>query len=373
MEKKNNNSGSIKNGGVIAAAVLIIIIFAAAIFFNGEKRGNNTSEGVLTNTGGGTDKSESGKNVKKSGKKGNEPLVGSEFALDTAITVMLYDSDDQEILDGALALCSKYENIFSATFPESELYKLNHRTAQTVKVDSELAYVIDRGLYYSKLSGGAFDITIEPVKKLWDFKAEKPSLPDEGKLSEALGKVGYENVEVNQDTVTFKDPDTSIDLGAIAKGYIADRIKEYLVEKGVKSAIINLGGNVLCIGRKPNGSDFVIGLQRPFSESVFETIVVNDISVVTSGVYERYFTYNGKNYHHILNPADGYPYDNGVLGVSIVCKNSIDADALSTTCFSLGAEKGIELLDSIPDAYGFFILDDYSIKYSKGTEDLIAK
>lgn len=362
MKKEDNKSSGIKNIYFIAIAVVLISAVAAIFFVNNKEK----------EIAGSQSKSEAGVNNNRSKK--NEPLVGSEFALDTAITVMLYDSENQEILDGALALCRKYEKLFSTTLSESELYKLNHRTAQTVEVDSELAYVIERGLYYSKLSKGAFDITIEPVKGLWDFKAENPGLPEDKELASALNKVGYESVEVDQAEITFKNPDTRIDLGAIAKGYIADKIKEYLIENNVKSAIINLGGNVLCVGKKPDGSDFTIGLQKPFSpDEVIQVIVVSDLSVVTSGVYERYFTYKGKNYHHILNPADGYPYNNGLLGVSIVCPASIDADALSTTCFSLGLEKGIELLNSIPSTYGFFVLDDYSIKYSEGAEALIVK
>ena len=182
-------------------------------------------------------------------------------------------------------------------------------------------------------------------------------------MQEAVKKVDYNTVSLSGNTVTFSDPDTRIDLGAIAKGYIADRIKDYLLSEGIKSAIINLGGNVLCVGKKPNGEDFNIGLQMPFA-SMEETIgVVNgsDISVVTSGVYERYIEVDGKEYHHILDPNTGYPYDNKILGVSIVSRYSVDGDALSTSCFALGVDKGTELLDSIEGVYGYFILDDLSV------------
>ena len=164
-----------------------------------------------------------------------------------------------------------------------------------------------------------------------------------------------------------------IDAGAIAKGYIADRIKDYLLAHGVESAIINLGGNVLCIGEKPDGTPFKIGLQKPFEgrNEIISNLSINDMSVVSSGVYERHFVVDGENYHHLLNPATGYPYDNGLIAVTIVSPRSVDGDALSTTCFSLGLEKGLELINSMDGIYGYFITDDYEIHYSDGAQKLV--
>ncbi|RKW50257.1 MAG: FAD:protein FMN transferase, partial [Lachnospiraceae bacterium] len=245
----------------------------------------------------------------------------------------------------------------------------------SVEVSDELAYLIDKALYYSKISNGAFDITTEPLKELWDFNAEEPELPSEESIKEALPKVDYTRVSVDGNTVKFTSDDTRIDLGAIAKGYIADKTKEYLLSKGVDSAIINLGGNVLCVGKKPNGDNFTIGLQKPYADrnETVALLTVDDESVVSSGVYERHFVIDGKNYHHILDPKTGYPYDNGLVEVSILTKSSTEADALSTTCFSLGVEEGVKLLDSIPDTYGYFILSDYSIVYSEGAKEQLVQ
>ena len=183
------------------------------------------------------------------------------------------------------------------------------------------------------------------------------------------------NLVLSGNTLTFLSPDTTIDLGAIAKGYIADRIKDQLLNAGVKSAIINLGGNVLCVGEKPDGSKFHIGLQKPFADrdETFEVLGINDLSVVTSGVYERHFEIDGKNYHHILNPKTGYPYDNGLISVTILSKESVDGDGLSTTCFSLGLEKGLELANSLDGIYACFIDEDYNVYYSDGMENFIVK
>ena len=174
--------------------------------------------------------------------------------------------------------------------------------------------------------------------------------------------------------VTFADDDTAIDLGAIAKGYIADRIKDYLTEQGVKSAIINLGGNVVCVGEKTDGKPFKIGLQKPFADRT-ETVAaldINDLSVVSSGVYERHFIQDGVNYHHILDPHTGYPYENGLTQVTIISKLSVDGDGLSTSCFALGLENGMKLADSLDGVYAVFITEDGELHYSEGAQEFLS-
>ena len=303
-----------------------------------------------------------------------EPLSKSGFLLNTFVTVTLYDQDDPKILDGCLDLCRSYENTFSKTIEGSEVYRLNHRGTQNqFQLSTDTAELISQGLFYSRLSQGAFDITVEPLTALWNFNAPNPVIPSEQALKQAAQKVDYRNLELAGNTLTFLSPDTSIDLGAIAKGYIADRLKEYLLEQGVKSAVINLGGNVLCIGEKPDGTPFKIGLQKPYADrnETIENLEIRDMSVVASGVYERHFEKDGVNYHHILNPKDGYPYQNGLVSVTIISKESVTGDALSTTCFSLGLEEGMKLLDSMDDVYGIFITEDYRILYSEGAKQFL--
>lgn len=178
--------------------------------------------------------------------------------------------------------------------------------------------------------------------------------------------VNYEDVTIEGNKLTFAKEGMGLDLGAIAKGYIADKMKEFLVSKGVKSATINLGGNVLCIGKKTDNTPFRIGIQKPFADRS-ETIAILDIedkSVVSSGIYERYFEKDGTFYHHILNPDTGYPYDNHLVSVTIISDQSMDGDGLSTSCFALGLEKGMELINSLPDVHAVFITDDYQLHYS---------
>ena len=304
-----------------------------------------------------------------------EPISRSDFLLNTYVTVTLYDSEDETLLDQAMALCREYENRLSKTIETSEVYQLNHRAeGKTVfKLSTDTADLIREGLYYSELSDGAFDITVEPLSSLWDFTSGKNIIPPEKDIAADVKKVGWQNLKLEGDTLTFLSPDTTIDLGSIAKGFIADRIKEYLESQGVKSAIINLGGNVLCVGELPGRKPFRIGLQKPFEthSTIIANLNINDLSVVSSGVYERHFVIDGKNYHHLLNPKTGYPYDNGLVAVTIVSKKSVDGDALSTTCFSLGLEKGTALLDSYEDIFGYFITADGEVHYSKGAENLL--
>ena len=304
-----------------------------------------------------------------------EPVSATAIKLNTAVTVTIYDSQDRELLTECMNLCDKYEKIFSRTASDSELYQLNHReltpvagTEDTFQISDPLAELIRKGLYYSELSEGAFDIAIEPLTSLWDFTAEDPQVPEDRLIQKALTKCDYHNVSVSDNNeVILKTEDTAIELGAIAKGYIADRLKDYLISQGVKSAIINLGGNVLCIGGKPNDSSFKIGIQKPFADRS-ETIAVMDIkdkSVVSSGVYERCFEQDGTLYHHLLNPRTGYPYDNGLIAVTIISDESVDGDALSTTCFALGLENGMKLAESLDNVQAFFVTSDYEIHYTK--------
>ena len=228
--------------------------------------------------------------------------------------------------------------------------------------------MIEKGLYYSELSGGAFDITIEPVSSLWDFTSGEKIVPDAETIAEKQACVGYEDVELKGNKLRFKKEGMGIELGAVAKGYIADKVKEYLVSEGVKSTVIDLGGNVLCVGEKPDGKPFKIGIQKPFADrsETVSAVEIAGTSVVSSGIYERYFEKDGKLYHHILDPATGYPYENGLVSVTVLSEESADGDGLSTACFALGLEKGLELIEQTPDTEAMFITEDGEMHFSKG-------
>ena len=305
----------------------------------------------------------------------SDPITATAFKLNTVVTITIYDSQEQEILDGAMALCDEYEHIFSRTLPESELYQLNAGTLPQEDgafiLSDSLADLIRQGLYYSELSEGAFDISIGPVSSLWDFASGTALIPDEQELARALELVDYRQVELEGNRLRFGMEGMQLDLGAIAKGYIADRIKDYLVSEGVESAIIDLGGNILCVGVRPDRAPFRIGIQRPFADrsETAAIVKIDGKSVVSSGIYERYFEKDGALYHHILNPKTGYPYDNGLVSVTIISDLSVDGDGLSTSCFALGLDKGLELIESLPDTYAAFITEDGTLHFSEGLEE----
>ncbi len=296
-----------------------------------------------------------------------EPAAASGFLLDTAVSVKIYRGPAGAAQE-ALALCGEYEKIFSRTDPDSELYRLNAR--EITEVSEELAALIQRGLEYGRATGGAFDITMGAVSALWDFTAQSPVLPDGVEVAEKLAAAGWEKVAVEGGRVTFQSPDTVLDLGGIAKGYIADRLAEYLRERGVSAAIIDLGGNSYCLGEKGAGMPFQIGVQYPYQDRNVGIggLPVADRSVVTSGVYERGFSYGGSWYHHILDPETGWPVRNNLLAVTVVSEYSVDGDALSTACFVLGLEEGMALVEELEGVEAVFITDDFQLHSSSGLE-----
>lgn len=305
-----------------------------------------------------------------------EPLSGSGFYFDTYVTITLYDHREQAILEGCSALLAKYEKIFSRTDAESELYRLNagqlRQADGYAQLSEDLSAAIAYGLAYSRQSGGALSITLAPVITLWDFTGGTERIPQEQDIQEALQWADDTAVILEEDGRILLPEGMAIDLGAIAKGYIADRIRDYLTEQGVTCAIIDLGGNVVCIGSKTPKTGFRIGIQKPFSPRN-ETAAIaelTDYAAVTSGTYERYFrTEDGTLYHHIIDAHTGYPCQNGLISVTIFSRSAVQADTLSTTCFCLGLERGMELIDSLTDVYAIFITEDGEMHYSEGTKE----
>lgn len=296
----------------------------------------------------------------------SDPITYTGTALDTVINIKIYDSQDESLLTQCQKLCDDYEAKLSRTKEGSEIWQINHAEGAYTEVSDDTLTLIQEGLHYSELSDGAFDITIGTVTDLWDFKSEDPQVPDSSALAEAVSHVDYHNVEIDGNLVRLADPQAKIDLGAIAKGYIADRLKDYLKGEGVEHALIDLGGNVLAIGDKPDGSDFLIGIQKPFDDrgEPIASVKLHDQAAVTSGTYQRCFEKDGTFYHHILKPSDGMPCDNGLNSVTILTDSSLTADALSTTTFLLGEEKGMELINQLDGVEAVFIDTDNNLTYS---------
>lgn len=296
-----------------------------------------------------------------------KPLARQGFMLDTVISISLYDTQDEAILDGAFALCEEYEQLFSRTISTSDVYRINHSDGAPVEVSDATAELLCIALEYARLSGGAFDPTIEPLVTLWDIMADEPHVPDADAISAALARVDWTKVSVDGNVVTLP-AGMGLDLGGIAKGYIADKLREYLSENGVDSALINLGGNVLTLGGKPDGSNFTIGVQKPFGQNsdILGACRLKGMSVVTSGIYERYFVEDDRLYHHILDTKTGYPVENELYSVTIISPTSTDGDALSTICFALGSEDGMALIETLDGIECVYCLSDGTLLFSSG-------
>lgn len=297
----------------------------------------------------------------------NEPVSKSDFMLDTVCTISIYDKEEseaEEIIDEAFSLCNSYEGQLSKTTHESEISKINDAKGKPVAISSEAAFVINKALKYSKEYNG-FDITIGEVTALWDFTAEDdgkiPTLPKDSDIKEALKSVDYKNIKITVGkegpndpnparSITLNNPNTQIDLGSIAKGYIADKIADFLKENDVKSALINFGGNVVTVGEKPDETPWIVGIENPNYEDEDDEPVLGQLevgaeqSVVTSGTYQRSFELDGTNYHHILDSKTGYPVKTDLSSATIITDESIDGDAISTICILMGHDKAYEYL-----------------------------
>lgn len=308
-----------------------------------------------------------------------EPISATEFVFNTVSMISVYENkgerDTEEIINEAFDLCVYYDHLLSRMKEGSDIWNINHSDGEAVTVSEETKHLIDKSINYGNLSEGAFDISLGVLSSMWDFTAENPSVPSGEKIKEALSHTGYEKIVISEDGIYLKDSAAQIDLGAIAKGYAADKVKEFLISEGITSGIINLGGNIVVFGGKPEGKGeklpFDIAISEPAKREdagVIGYFSLEEGSVVTSGNYERYFEEDGKLYHHILNPETGYPAESGVDSVTIYSESSADGDALSTICFILGTEKGLELIESIDNTEAVFIDSEGEIFYSSGIE-----
>lgn len=305
-----------------------------------------------------------------------EPVSQVGFYLDTVVQITLYDNGGRsshvstlQNIETCFTLIDNYEHLFSTTIEGSDIWNINHSGGKAVTVSDDTASLLQTALYYSELSDGKADLTVLPLSELWNFGSEGNSrIPDKTAIEESISHIDYHAVHLEGDVVTLTDPHAAIDLGFIAKGYIADRLKEYLLSQGVENACISLGGNVITIGNKPDGHPYRIGIQKPFAAEgeTITTIDVTDSSVVSSGIYERYFYENDKLYHHLLNTKTGYPDDNNIAGVTILAPTSTEADALSTTCYFLGMDAGMELIESLDGTEALFITKDGTLYHSDG-------
>lgn len=296
-------------------------------------------------------------------------VTRTSFMLDTVINITLYDWKDEQTLNLAMEEISRLEALLSVEKEGSDLDRLYKAAGKEwVAISPECEEVLRLSKDIWAKSEGHFDVTVGPLIDLWSIRDGQGHYPTEEERKEAISHISSDQLLVEQGRAYLKEPGMKANLGAIAKGYIADKVKEVLVNAGVKHAIIDLGRNLVIIGGKPDGSPFQIGVQSPFEEQgeILKAVAVSDRSVVTAGINERFFEYQGKRYHHILDPFTGFPADTGVASVTIISDSSAMGDALSTTCLLLGAEKGMALVESMQGIEALFVLVDGQMRMSSG-------
>lgn len=275
------------------------------------------------------------------------PITRDVFLLDTFCELTIYAGGGNEAIDSAVIRLNHYDDLFNKSKPESDISRINKDSQSPVQIDPDTASMLQIARDLCVETNGCLEPAIKPVSDLWDFEDEK-TVPDDEEVKDALTKVKSLKWDVDGRDFIRLDPDVRIDVGAFAKGYIADKLKEDMISHGVSSAIINLGGNVLCIGSRPGGEAFRIAIKDPQDEKGIseQAVEISDGSVVTSGIYERGFEKDGIYYHHILDPKTGYPVTNNLESVTVTGPMSVICDCLSTALFVMGEEEGNRFIDS---------------------------
>lgn len=289
----------------------------------------------------------------------------------TNIIQRVYGEKRVEAIELVFDELKRLENILSFYRDSSEISLINQRAGyEYVHLSKEALYIIKKAKEYSEISGGVFDITAAPLIELWGIFTEKQRVPLSEEINKAKALIDYRNISINDisSTVKLLKKSHKIDLGGIAKGFAADKAVEIYRDNGIKSAFINIGGNVLVLGNKPDGSSWNIGIQNPLEPrgECIGAVAVTDKTVVTSGNYVRYFIKNNIRYHHILDPRTGYPAESGIMSVTIIAESSIDADALSTAAFILGLEEGMKFIEGIKAVDAIFITKDKKVYATEG-------
>ena len=298
----------------------------------------------------------------------------SQFLMGTLVEISVYEKDKdlaQLAIQNAFDEIQRMEKLMSTHIPTSEISQINQSAGlRTVSVSPEVLEVIRRALYWAEQTDGALDVSIGPVHELWDFDGDHPALPDKNTLAQELLKVDYRKIQIESQTVFLMDKGMRLHLGAIAKGYAVDQAINILQDSNIRHALINAGGDLKTLGKRPDQTAWKIGLQHPRRpESILASFSLTEKAVATSGDYQKYFDHEGIRYHHILNPKTGYPVT-GVMSATVVAKTVMDADSLSTALFVMGAKKGLAFIDSLKDAEGLIMNQDKSPHLSQGMADL---
>jgi FAD:protein FMN transferase len=286
----------------------------------------------------------------------------TRFLMDTYVTIQVPGGEKEiAIIDKALDRMEEVDRKFSMNDPGSILYEFNNKG--TPVTDPEIIRIMKRAVRVSELSGGKFDVTVYPLMKLWGFY-DTMRLPSKGEIKQALKNVGYKYLAIKEGKMTKAKEGVAVDIGGIAKLYALEEGANVLKKAGVKTALIDAGGDIYAIG-KYKGKDWKIGIRNPRGDGVIGALDVSDMLVISSGDYERYFEKDGVRYHHLMDPATGYPA-RGLSSVTILCRNPETADGLSAAVFIMGMKKGFELAKKQGNFEAIAVTEDQKVFYSEG-------
>ena len=274
-------------------------------------------------------------------------LMGSRFDI---TVVASNEKEGNEYIDSAIFEIARIEKLISSWDVNSETSLINKLSGiKPIKVDKELFDLIESSIAISALTNGAFDISYASMDRIWNYDGTMREMPSEEKISSSIKKVGYQNIIIDKEaqTVFLKLKGMKIGFGAIGKGYAADKAKALLIEKGVKAGIINASGDLNAWGKQANGRDWMVAITNPLNKNkVFSWLPINDSAIVTSGNYEKFISFNGIRYSHIIDPRTGYP-STGIISTSIMTSNAELADAISTSVFVMGVETGLDFINQL--------------------------
>lgn len=292
------------------------------------------------------------------------------FAMDTVMTFTVIHEDGDELIIDAEQEIRRLENLLSITMENSEISRLNAAAGkEAVEVSKDTWILLEAGKNLGAGTGGAFDIAISPVVKAWGFTEEEHHVPTQEELDALLPLTNPDDVILDKMTVFLQQEGMAVDLGGITKGYASDEVAAMLKGKGVESAIFSLGGNVYGIGTKPDGNKWEVALANPLDANDYCGLIsIEDCAVVTSGGYQRYFEENGKKYHHIIDPATGYPAENGLLSVTIICESGTEADVLSTALFVMGLDEALEYWQKYGGFEAIFVTEAGEVVATEGAD-----
>lgn len=273
--------------------------------------------------------------------------MGSRFDI---TVVASNEKEGNKYIDSAIFEIARIEKLISSWDVNSETSLINKLSGiKPIKVDKELFDLIERSIAISTLTNGAFDISYASMDRIWNYDGTMREMPSEEKISSSIKKVGYQNIIIDKEaqTVFLKLKGMKIGFGAIGKGYAADKAKALLIEKGVKAGIINASGDLNAWGKQANGRDWMVAITNPLNKNkVFSWLPINDSAIVTSGNYEKFISFNGIRYSHIIDPRTGYP-STGIISTSIMTSNAELADAISTSVFVMGVETGLDFINQL--------------------------